>query len=328
MKKLLLVLMVVALAAFLFVGCLPVTPAEGEGEGEGEPELCPTLTLSDAVEIGGMPYVKAGKKQTITITFTSATEGVAAYLAPNVKDLPVGIPDTAYELVLTTTDDLVYTATHKFHGDCETGFIYVAYGDPCCPVVCKYPVTVDGDKPYAQIQVKLGTSTCPGKCVVNFKSITETCPTTECCGDACSGLASWAIDVYNADPFDICCEPICAIPVDSGSGILCPIDWTTICLNPDPDPDYDFEGCSVIINDEVAEEDYLVIVTLVDEVGNKTTYYGAIGLVANFAGDCVEVHVWEGTADADDDCCIDTWEYIGYSPDDDPVTIGVDDCTK
>ena len=37
MKKLLIVLLVVALAAFLLVGCNPVTPpVEGEGEGEGE----------------------------------------------------------------------------------------------------------------------------------------------------------------------------------------------------------------------------------------------------------------------------------------------------
>jgi len=34
MKKLLIVLLVVALAAFLLVGCIPVTPGEGEREGE------------------------------------------------------------------------------------------------------------------------------------------------------------------------------------------------------------------------------------------------------------------------------------------------------
>ena len=44
MKKLLLVLLVVALAAFLLVGCNPVTPpVEGEGEGEGEGETAPVL---------------------------------------------------------------------------------------------------------------------------------------------------------------------------------------------------------------------------------------------------------------------------------------------
>jgi len=40
MKKLFLVLLVVVLAFFLLIGCLPVTPpAEGEGEGECEPVL-------------------------------------------------------------------------------------------------------------------------------------------------------------------------------------------------------------------------------------------------------------------------------------------------
>jgi thiol-disulfide isomerase/thioredoxin len=38
MKKLLTVVLVIGLVAFLFVGCTPTTPAEGEGEGEGEDE--------------------------------------------------------------------------------------------------------------------------------------------------------------------------------------------------------------------------------------------------------------------------------------------------
>ncbi len=36
MKKILLVFLVVILASFLFIGCLPTTPTEGEGEGESE----------------------------------------------------------------------------------------------------------------------------------------------------------------------------------------------------------------------------------------------------------------------------------------------------
>ena len=44
MRKLLLVLLVVTLAAFLFIGCLPATPTEGEGEGEGEIE-CESILL-------------------------------------------------------------------------------------------------------------------------------------------------------------------------------------------------------------------------------------------------------------------------------------------
>ena len=46
MKKLLLVLLVVAMASFLLVGCLPgTTPAEGEGEGEGETEVAITFNF-------------------------------------------------------------------------------------------------------------------------------------------------------------------------------------------------------------------------------------------------------------------------------------------
>ena len=36
MKKLLFVLLVIALAVSLLIGCLPVIPDEGEGEGEGK----------------------------------------------------------------------------------------------------------------------------------------------------------------------------------------------------------------------------------------------------------------------------------------------------
>ena len=55
MKKLLLVLLVVVLAAFLLVGCNPVTPpVEGEGEGEGE-EI--TVEIEGLVEIEGKYYI-------------------------------------------------------------------------------------------------------------------------------------------------------------------------------------------------------------------------------------------------------------------------------
>ena len=43
MKKLLLVLLMITIASFLFVGCLPVTPSEGEGEGEVEVEVSLTF---------------------------------------------------------------------------------------------------------------------------------------------------------------------------------------------------------------------------------------------------------------------------------------------
>ena len=63
MKKLLLVLLVVAMAAFLFVGCLPTTPpAEGEGEGEGETVV--TVEIEGAVrdiELGNVVALGQGE---------------------------------------------------------------------------------------------------------------------------------------------------------------------------------------------------------------------------------------------------------------------------
>lgn len=55
MKKLLIVLMVIAMASFLLVGCVPTTPAEGEGEGEGEvvvpTTVAPVITAVTGVSL-------------------------------------------------------------------------------------------------------------------------------------------------------------------------------------------------------------------------------------------------------------------------------------
>jgi len=39
MKKLLLILLIIGLTTYLFIGCTPTVPTEGEGEGEGEEEV-------------------------------------------------------------------------------------------------------------------------------------------------------------------------------------------------------------------------------------------------------------------------------------------------
>ena len=80
MKKLLLVLLVVTLASFLFVGCLPTTPAEGEGEGEGEGECETTVEIDGAVVVDGKTYVSGGN-HTITVTFCApVVGGVSAFV--------------------------------------------------------------------------------------------------------------------------------------------------------------------------------------------------------------------------------------------------------
>jgi len=128
MKKLLLVLLVVTLASFLFVGCLPTTPAEGEGEGEGEGEvaICPTVAVTSQVAVAGKNYIKEGK-QTITVTFAVPTEPVSVFvgeLLTTAKTNPVGVPDKAVEVIMyPNADKTVYTGTYTFDGDCDEDYI-------------------------------------------------------------------------------------------------------------------------------------------------------------------------------------------------------------
>jgi predicted small secreted protein len=257
MKKLLLVLMVVALASFLFVGCFPTTPAEGEGEGEGEAELCPAVSLSGGVDVAGKLYVKAGKAQTITITFGTVTEPVNLFVGPcNEKAMPTGVPESSSEVILRTTDKKVYTGTYKFSGECCELYLYLMYGTG--EVICKYPVIVDGEGPYAKMEVEVAECPCED-CAVTFTSDwieTGDCEdTVGCCDDDCSGFASWAIDIYDEDPFDECCSLQCAEPVDFGSGTACPVDFTTECL-------------------EAGK--YWAIINLADKVGNETRYFASL----------------------------------------------------
>ncbi len=284
MKKLLLVLLVVTLASFLFVGCIPVIPDNGEGEGEGEAEICPTVAVTSQVAVGGKNYIKAGS-QTITVTFAVPTEPVSVYVGAALKANPVGIPETAEEVVLYTADGgLTYTGTVLFAGDCDEAYIYVITCDTCAP--CKYPYTVDGLPPTATIEICIDVCDCEG-CELIFSSdvTTDTCdPDDVLCDDACSGFASWSIDIYDADPFDECCEVPCETPIASDSGV-CPVDFTTACLTGLADPAY-------------------VVVTLVDNVGNSTRF----GATLDFNPDtCDEVIVTTWAADL----CVDTATFVG-----------------
>ena len=280
MKKLLLVLLVVTLASFLFVGCLPTTPAEGEGEGEGEGEVgvCPTVAVTSQVAVGGKNYIKAGS-QTITVTFAVPTEPVSVYVGSGLKTLP---STGAEEVVMYTTDKLVYTGTFSFGTDktgevldnpCGEAYIYVETCETCA--YCKYPYIVDGVPPTDLIDVTAKGCTCSG-CYLVFKTNTTTDPclgATSCCKDACSGLASWSINIYDADPFDTCCDLQCATPVDTCSGAACPVDCTlTKCLTVD--------------------KQYYAIFALADNVGNEQKYYAKIKITAEgLAGKASTVEV-------------------------------------
>ena len=284
MKKLLLVFLVVALASFLLVGCMPTTPAEGEGEGEGEAEICPTVAVTSQVTIAGKNYIKAAK-QTITVTFAVPTEPVSVYIGSALKLVPAtGDMEVVMYANATKT---VYTGTFIFGAsasDCAEAYIYVETCDACA--YCKYPYTVDKTGPASQIKIGKGVCACEG-CTITFNSTADTtvCDTDVCCGDYCSGFASYAIDLYLTKPFNTCCNVPCATPAYScPGGVACPIDRTFSCIT----------------GGAAADKVYYMVATLLDNVGNRTRYYATLTLDSGCG-----LTVQEYTANVEDGLCSD-----------------------
>jgi len=266
MKKLLLVFLVVALASFLLVGCTPTTPAEGEGEGETEVGICPTVAVTTQVLVGSKTYIKGGK-QTITVTFAVPTEPVSVYVGNDLKVAPL----LSTEVVMyANAAKTVYTGTTTFSttagDDCNEAYIYV---DTCVECdYCKYPYTVDTLPPASTIKIASAVCSCEGV-TLTFKTPTQTatCDTPVCCGDDCSGFASYAIDLYTSDPFNTCCDVPCATPAYScPGGVACPIDCELSCI----------AGGTTVTGYETKK--YYVVATLLDKVGNRERYYATITL--------------------------------------------------
>jgi hypothetical protein len=284
MKKLLLVLLVVTLASFLFVGCLPTTPpTEGEGEGEGEAEICPTVAVTSQVAVGGKNYIKGGK-QTITVTFAVPTEQVSVFVGGALRAL-----DPVEVVIYADATNTVYTGTFTFGAEegneCGEAYIYVETCVTCD--YCKYPYTVDTEPPTAQVEICIDECDCEG-CELSFTSIVTDpdCEDPTECEDECSGFASWSIDIYDEDPFDECCDVPCASPIAYDSGV-CPIDFTTACLG------------------EPTEEILWVVVTLVDNVGNETKMEAMIGFDPDTCDEIRLTEIWP-----DERECVDTPDFV------------------
>jgi len=293
MKKLLLVLLVVALASFLLVGCFGVPDGtEGEGEGEGEVGICPTVSVATEVEILGTKYINNGTR-VITVTFAEATEPVSVYVGAKfdgdtaTKGNPVGVPDSAQEVVLSASaDKKVWTGKYGFQGDedCDTAYIYVVTCATCAP--CKFAYTVDNAGPCSKLNLRqypAAVCSCGG---INLQFYTPSAA-AECfstyCGDSCSGLDTYTVDLYKTNPFDTCCDVPCASPVATCSGTGCDIDCTIPCFD---------------ISAYYAAEpkDFYMVATLLDKVGNRTRYYAKINIDSTSIN---TVNTYTGTVCAD-----------------------------
>lgn len=287
MKKLLLVLVVVALSSFLFVGCIPSAPDGGEGEGEGE--VCPTLDIG-AVPVAGINYVKGDLEDSYAldyaIIFDVPTEGVNVYIR---GEYSAGTPEAGtlgVSLIpFPNADKTVYSGSVPIDVlaqfflaweelSCNAYVISIEACDGEC--ICEYPFVVDWIPPIAGIEFAL-TLDEPGYGTLTIDSafcdIDDPCDpeTVYCCEEECSGLASWNIDLYTDVPFDECCELITEAdgPCTPGMGIFWDECHGTDCAA------IACEFNCIPLSDDLT---LYVVFTLEDNVGHITQYYGTIDL--------------------------------------------------
>lgn len=114
MKKLLVILMVVAMASFLFVGCLPsVTPEEEEVvEEEEEEEVVVTGTVVSIPGITGVAVPIYGAAPDLTVTASTQYTGVTTWAtAAGVAAGATFLPATVYVATTTLTAKTGFTLT-------------------------------------------------------------------------------------------------------------------------------------------------------------------------------------------------------------------------
>jgi hypothetical protein len=204
MKKLLLVLMVVAMASFLLVGCLPgVTP-----DPDPDPDPDPTPT---PVTIAVDTFVACGKDVIVTLPTAVETDYVV-YVAQKVETAGV----ITYENKVAATpnaDRTVWTAKAytivPLEGECKPICLVALVKHPCCPgeEVALRVVTVDCLPPELDLFVKF--TDCEDVCVIPDPCVPEVpgaymewtsrttglCATVDCCKDTCSGVNGWSLVV-------------------------------------------------------------------------------------------------------------------------------------
>ena len=259
MKKLLLVLLVVALASFLLTGCFGVPEDGTDGDGGGVAAICPTITITGQYAGVDKTYVKASATAEVVVTYTVPTEGVSIYL--------VGTETTKVLLPYTVSaDGLVYTASADLTCLYKCDLIMIEVVDCYGECTCVESFVVDCWEPKAKMMLSTSACVCEG-CAISIKSdyvIPGLCADDlGCCADDCSGVASWSIKVYNKDPYDVCCTTECAEPVVTCGAAACPIECISECL---------------LGNDESAGavEAYYMVMSMLDNVGNENKYWAMV----------------------------------------------------
>jgi len=276
MKKLLFVLLVVTLASFLLVGCLPgTTPAEGEGEGEGETPFL-TIAVDDAVLIDGIKYVACGTHD-ITVTFAAPVAGwVDLFLYDCVGDYSKADKQPGQHYVLFPNDDRTVFTGSAYFGCCMEPYgVDLKADNPCdqyctdcCATIievgvgeceeCYYDDAVIVDCAPPELDLLLRFVDCGDPCdpcdetagaYMEWTSLMEGVPCEDpedCCGDDCSGIASWTLIVG---------DTLCGEPCDIISEESCPVEGVSDC-------------CLYYATEDEGTVCYNITFTIADKVGN------------------------------------------------------------
>jgi len=281
MKKFLLVLLMITIASFFFIGCLPVTPSEGEGEGEGEGEVEVVMTIEDEyTNAAGETFVACGKD--VTVTFPSPVDiDHVVYVAVKVyyegAKPPPSEEGEYYECMeaLTPNADRTVWTIEGYTGECicifndkqpieciwecEPFCLVALVKHPCCPgeEVALRVVSADCTAPYLNLFVKITDceDPCaePDPCDPPFAGVsiewtsrtTDICETEDCCGDTCSGVNGWSLVI---DPDE------CEGPCDTITGTGCPVEGVL--------------GCECLAYTDTGEICYFIDFSFEDNVGN------------------------------------------------------------
>lgn len=166
MKKLLIILMVIAMVSFIFTGCAPTTPAEEEPEEELDPTDTPTISSISGIDIASdlTQYVNSSEAENgITV------EGIAAAGA----EVKVYINDAAVAAttVATATGTWVLIITEIELGDDGEKTVYAVASEAglANATSTSYDFTLDTDAP--------GISSIA--CTANVEAVTASPVTTE-----------------------------------------------------------------------------------------------------------------------------------------------------
>jgi len=285
MKKLLLVLALIAMASFLFVGCLGEgTVADTDTDTDTDTVTETTMVIAPAYTdpLTGKTYVSGisgatGNLPDVTVTLPEAAEdGYVVYVGVKWYNEATGKDVYSNLVEATSTDDIVWTVEdYSFNevetlagtlvegetsliDDCTTVCVVALLKHPCCPgeEVAMEVVTVDKDYPSATLVVSFedcATDVCDttASAKMLFTSVLAGCEEETCCGDYCSGADEWSLTIAEA-----LCAAAC--PVVSGTG--CQITDTLPC------------GCLDYADGETVEEiTYNAKFAFEDKVGNKVT---------------------------------------------------------